>query len=132
MLNILKTLLFTSKKCPKISLRISLRTDASLNSLDSSSIILGTIDSTSRHNGIATDLLDKVGILGSNTAINFQPGVDTTGIAHFLELPHLFNLAVDEFLATESGVDRHEKDEINILNEVLEDRQGGSGVEHNT
>lgn len=49
-------------------------------------------------------------------------------VAHGPELPDLIHLALNELLATEAGVDRHDENEVHLVEDVLDSLQGGARV----
>mmetsp|Transcript_156 Transcript_156/g.559 ORF Transcript_156/g.559 Transcript_156/m.559 type:complete len:269 (+) Transcript_156:160-966(+) len=104
---------------------------AGFDSLDSLSVVGGTEDSRAGHQGVGTCIKNLVGIGWGDTAINLNPWVQTPLVAHGPELPDLVDLALDELLAAKAGVDRHDEDEVDLVQHVLDGLQGSAGVEHN-
>lgn len=51
-------------------------------------------------------------------------------VAHRLQPADLVDLALDEGLAAEAGVDAHDEHKVEHLKHLLDGRQGGAGVEH--
>ena len=103
-----------------------------LDALNGRGIVGSTEHAASRHNRVGTSLDHHPGILRGDTAVNLNPRVDTPGIAHGLQHPRLLDLARDELLSAESGVDTHQQHQVDVLKHVLNRGQRRGRVEHDT
>mmetsp|Transcript_9404 Transcript_9404/g.40782 ORF Transcript_9404/g.40782 Transcript_9404/m.40782 type:complete len:247 (-) Transcript_9404:58-798(-) len=63
---------------------------------------------------------------------HLNPRVHTLLVAQCSDLCDLLNLAIDEALSAKARVDAHDKDQVNILDHVLNRRHGSRWVQHNT
>src|SRR5512140_2312934 len=74
-------------------------------------------DRAAGHEGVGPGGRDPGDVVGLDPAVDFEPNVLAAGID---APPRLFDLAqgrLDEGLATETGVDAHDKDEIDVLDQ---------------
>src|SRR5690606_5189268 len=86
------------------------------------------------HEGVRTGRMDDTDVVDFHAAVDFQtdglaagldPGVDATaGFPQFLQRRR------DELLAAETGVDRHEQDDVQLVHDVVHPVQGSGRVEH--
>mmetsp|Transcript_28733 Transcript_28733/g.62662 ORF Transcript_28733/g.62662 Transcript_28733/m.62662 type:complete len:267 (-) Transcript_28733:258-1058(-) len=102
------------------------------DTFDSLGIVRRIENGGSRHDGIAASVDHLVGVRGADAAVDLDPGVDALGLAHGLEVPDLVHLGLDETLAAESWVHGHDEHQVDLLEDVLDGREGRTGVQHHT
>ena len=86
-------------------------------------------DGTSSNEHINTGLADLLDVVDLDTAIDLETAVDASVIDYLASLAGLVKSAGDEGLSTETGVDAHEEDDVELVQNELGDVQGGGGVE---
>jgi len=94
-----------------------------LDSLDGLSIVLGTKHAAARYDGIRTSLNDLPGIVRGHATINLNPGIAAALIAHGLQGANLVDLALNELLTAKPGVDRHDEDKVDVVENALNGRK---------
>mmetsp|Transcript_2000 Transcript_2000/g.9027 ORF Transcript_2000/g.9027 Transcript_2000/m.9027 type:complete len:298 (-) Transcript_2000:14-907(-) len=100
-----------------------------LDARDGGGVVVRVEDGGARDEGVGAGVDDLVGVGGGDAAVDLDPRVNSLGVAHRLDLRDLLNLRLDEGLAAEAGVDGHDQDEVDAVEDVLEAFGGGSGVE---
>mmetsp|Transcript_67334 Transcript_67334/g.147544 ORF Transcript_67334/g.147544 Transcript_67334/m.147544 type:complete len:243 (-) Transcript_67334:81-809(-) len=89
-------------------------------------------DSRASHQRVGTSLNHLVGIGRGDATVDLNPGVDTLGIAHGAQVLDLLHLRLDELLAAEARVDRHDEHQVHNIQHVLDRLQAGARVQHHT
>ena len=100
--------------------------DGLLVRLDSAGLLK---DGTSSNEHINTGLADLLDVVNLDAAIDLETAVDASVIDHLASLAGLLKSGGDEGLSTETGVDAHEEDDVELVQNELGVVQGGGGVE---
>mmetsp|Transcript_69580 Transcript_69580/g.188051 ORF Transcript_69580/g.188051 Transcript_69580/m.188051 type:complete len:374 (+) Transcript_69580:542-1663(+) len=99
------------------------------DAFDGRRVVRGVEHCGAGDDSVAACLHDLVGVRRADAAVDLDPRVHALRLAEGLQLLDLVDLALDEALAAEAGVDGHDQDEVDLLQDVLDGRQGRAGVE---
>mmetsp|Transcript_27073 Transcript_27073/g.77682 ORF Transcript_27073/g.77682 Transcript_27073/m.77682 type:complete len:237 (-) Transcript_27073:451-1161(-) len=118
----------TSAKADLVSATIS----RSLGVADASDglCIVGCVeDCGAGDQGIGACVDELVCVLRADPAVDLDPRVDALGLAHLLQLLDLVHLRLDEALAPKAWVHGHDEHEVNLLQNILDLRQGRARIQ---
>lgn len=99
------------------------------NIFNSFCVIWGSEHTRSRDYRVGARIDDLVRIGTLDTAIDLNPGVESTVISHFSNGGDLWDDRVNKALASEARVDRHDENNVTQLDNVLNSARGGGWVE---
>jgi hypothetical protein len=100
--------------------------DGLLVGLDSAGLLE---DGTSSNEHVNTGLADLLDVVNLHTAVDLETAVNAGIIDELASLAGLIEGGGDEGLSTETGVDAHEKDDVELVKDELGVVEGGGGVE---
>src|SRR5688572_9459646 len=106
-----------------------------LQALELTDHLLGigrTENEIARHQNIGTTLSKFRCILLIDTAINFNQGFGRPLLNQALQIVHFMVGLLDKFLTAKSWVDRHQTDQVNVLNNIFKNRNGRMGIDRYT
>ena len=86
-------------------------------------------DGTSSNEHVNTGLADLLDVVDLDTSIDLEAAVDAGLVDELASLAGLVEGGGDEGLSTEAGVDAHEEDDVELVEDELGVVEGGGGVE---
>jgi len=81
------------------------------------------------HEDVGAGPDDHGGVLHGHTAVDLDEGRKAAVVDHSAQVADLLAGVGDEFLAAEAGVDAHDEDGVDVLEDIAEEFDGGMGVE---
>jgi len=87
-------------------------------------------DGRSSNHHVNTSFRNFLDVVNFDTSVNFQTAVNSGFIDHGTSFTGLVQSGRDEGLSSETGVDRHEKNDIKLVHDELGNIQAGSRVEN--
>jgi phosphoribosylaminoimidazole-succinocarboxamide synthase len=100
------------------------------DTVDGRPIIVSPKDRRTGHQGIGTSGNDLSSIVGLDPAINFQADVAAGFVDDLAGLAQLVERGGDELLAAETGVDRHDEHQVDLVDDPVEHVQRRGRIEH--
>ena len=93
--------------------------------------VVGLIEHTrARHDGVGAGFDHLPGIACLDAAVDFNPGIQATLVAHAAQVADFVDLVLNEALTAETRVDAHHQHQITELKAVLEGVDWGARVQH--
>ena len=89
----------------------------------------GSEDGGSSHQGVSPGISEQAGVLTVDTPVDLDEGLGSGTENHLLELPHLLDGMWDELLSAETGIHTHDEDDIDLVEDVFEDRDWSGGID---